>query len=194
MKLEKWGKPHGQPIPKKHLLNIPHGKWKNIYITSQGVCANSRQQSVKNCKPTMASNFVILGVIFSLLLYVLANSNNTGANRRKQRDNELELLKEYEAFEAHATDTITSVIKNQHQEDSCPEDEKDGSGVCQKPIPVSLEGFEHEMNSLLDRTKKIHATLVALLPGKHCNVLKTTALAFFTFGLFLRHEEFVNEF
>ena len=72
--------------------------------------------------------------------------------------------------------------------DSCPEDDKGGNGVCPKPVQVSLEGFEHELNSLLDRTEKIHAILMALLPGQHCNVLKANVLAFFAFGQLLQRE------
>ena len=114
----------------------------------------------------MSPNLTILVFLFNLLFY-LSSTNNADTNSKgKRRENELKLLKEYEAFQAYVTDTVTSMISNLHQEDSCPEDEKDGSGVCQKPAPVPLDDHEHEVNSLLDRTDSIETVVLALLPGK----------------------------
>ena len=120
----------------------------------------------------MALNWTTLGWFFSLLLWVSANSN-AGTDRAKQRENQLKLLEEYEAFEAQVNDTITSIFKKLHQEDNCPEDDKGGTGACRKPSPVSLEDFELDLNSLLDRTENVEAVILELLPGRNSFCLRS---------------------
>ena len=133
----------------------------------------------------MASSFIRLGIICGILLYTIAATEGaslTEMTKPKAREAQLKLLQEYAKFEAFVNDKVTSIFKNLHQEDDCPEGEKDANGVCRKALRQPPWHFNGTEGTLLDWLDNIQEMLVTLIPSK-----SQPGLTHFTINNFVIH-------
>ena len=115
----------------------------------------------------MASIFIRLGLLCGcIVFFVVAKSDGmseAGMKKRKAKEERFKLLKEYAQFEDDLKDTITSIFKNLHQHDDCPEGDKDANGACQKAPPESLQDFHGTEHVLMERVENVEEILLALI-------------------------------
>ena len=111
--------------------------------------------------------------LFCCLLFVNTveseSANRAPSKKRLSKEEKAKILKDFEEFESQIAGTITSVVKNLHQEDECSDRDKNANGNCPKPTPGPPIDFGEAGESLLKRVEIVEQTVFALLPS-NCQI------------------------